>query len=162
MLQNWQCIWPANPPGLDLWLLSHALPLPLHEHSTDPVYQINKLTSAQEADCKTLSHSWAAIRDTQKNFDTDITISHFPPREILLLMAVQSQGNNCQPTTQKIHKVIKYKEETEETSAFWHTSLSPTFTLSIALSALNPSENPVKTGETPFTSTFSYPSPWSS
>lgn len=147
MLQSWQCIWPANPWGLDLWLPSHALPLPLHGHSTDPVYQINKLTLSQEADCKTLSHSWAATGDTQ-NFDTGIPISHFPPREILLLMAVESKENDCQPPT-----VIKYKEETEDSSAFWHTSLSLTFTLLTAFSAPNLSQKPCKSCRN---STYSY------
>lgn len=118
---DWQCIWPANPPGLDLWLPSHALPLPLHGHSTDPVYQINKLTSSQEADSKTLSHSWAAISDTQKNFDTGIPVSLFPPREILLLMAVESKENDCQPTI-----VIKYMEETEDIKSLL-AHLSPTY-----------------------------------
>lgn len=145
MLQSWQCIWPANPPGLDLWLPSHALPLPLHRHTTDPVYQINKLTSSQEADSKILNNSWAATSDTEKNFDSGIPISHLPPREILLLMAVKSKENDCQPTTQ----VIKHKEETEAINAFWHTSLSLTLTLCTFSSKPPVKKNPVKTCRNP-------------
>lgn len=84
--------------------------------------------------------------------------SHFPPRKTLLLMAVETKENYCQPTT-----VVKYKEETEDISVFWHTSLSLTFTLPIALSALNPIQKTLcKLQKLHLQLHLSYPSPRSS